>query len=434
MPETLVIRLPDDETSTAECVLVDPHGAPGPAERASLEEAARLGEGRKVIGLVPASLVLRTRANIPLKNKSKIQQALPFALEEQLAADVDAQHFAFAPRDMDGSIPVAVVAADLVEGWLERFASAGIRPDALFAESDALTAMPSTITVLVDGDTIVIRAADGTVTTADPDSLQALLELILETPQAPAAGDETATDEQADDSDLDKVPVNLLVYCNEADHERFAVFWDMLRLRVDSLDVRILADGALPRLASHIVSSGGVNLLQGRYAPKRQMPVQWRQWQLPGALVAGVVAAALLLSGIELWQLSSEEQALDAAAVQLLATTFPGSGDSDDPWSALRSRLGDTGSEEVVATGPGFAGALEALGTAYRATGDINLQALSYRDGKLDVQLIAPNVQRLEQLRLGIAEAGDFEAEIQSANPDGDTVRGRMKISPRGAG
>jgi len=442
MPETLVIRLPEDATHAAECILVDGNGAPvAGAETTPLEQAASLSEGRRVVGLVPASHVLRTRADIPLRNKARIQQALPFALEEQLAADLDNQHFAFSARDEGGRIPVAVVARRRVSEWLEQLTAAGIKPDAIFSESDGITTVPSTVTVLVDGERIIIRDADGGTTVADPESLQAILELMFDEPAdvvTPAEADPAAADEADEDAaadpaktDSDNTPVNILVYCNESDYERFAVLWEMLRLRVESLDVKILPDGALPRMASHIVTAGGVNLLQGGFAPKRELPVQWRQWKLPGLLVLGLLALLVLQSGLNLWQLSSEENDLDAAASQLLTSTFPDAGDANDPWAELRSRLGDT--ETVVeAAGPGFAEAVEALAAAFESTRDITLEGMSFRDGKLDLQLIAPSVERLDALRQGIVSSGKFSAEIQSANPDGDTIKGRIKISAAG--
>ncbi len=437
MPETLVIRLPDDAAAAAECILVDNAGAPlGPATEDTLEQFAELSAGRRVIGLVPASRVLRTGASIPLRNKARIRQALPFALEEQLAADVEGQHFAFGGRDDAGRIPVAVVAENCVQNWLQQLLDAGIKPDAIFAESDGLSAVPATVIVLVDGGRIIIRDIDGSTTVADPDSLQAIIELMLDSKAAiadapvAAAADQDAAD-TAVDPDADNVPINLLIYSGEDDYERFAVLWDMLRLRVASLDVKILPDGALPRLASQIATAGGVNLLQGVFAPKRELPVQWRQWQLPGMLLGGLLVMALLQAGIGLWQLRGEEQALDQAASELFASTFPNAGATGDPWSALRSRLGNT----VTAadpTAPGFAEAIEVLAGAFAATPDIKMEALSFRDGKLDLQLIAPSVERLDLLRQGIAAAGKYDADIQSANPDGSIIKGRLRIATAG--
>ena len=439
MAETLVIRLPEHDGNSAECLVVDSGGAPlGDVTSGSLEEAADLCDGRRIIGLVPASSVLRTQADIPLKNKAKIQQALPFALEEQIAADVDDQHFAFGARDANGQIPVAVVAAATVAGWLENFGAAGIRPDALFAESDALTLVPSTITALIDGEHIIVRDAEGVTTIADPDSLQAILELLVD-----AASGETDEDTEGDgedkdedeDADRTKNPVNILVYCGEQDYERYAIIWDMLRLRVDSLDVKIMPDGALPRLASQISTGDGVNLLQGPYAPKRELPVDVEKWRFPALLLGGLIVLLLLRSGADLWSLSSEEAALDAAAGELLTTTFPDANPENDPWSQLNSRLGaGTGDSEggIAGNGAGFADALAALAAAKTRTPAIRIDALGYRDGKMDLQLVAPSVDELDKLRQGVVAGGKLSAEIQSANPDGDTIKGRMRITIAG--
>ncbi len=449
MPETLVIRLPEDPAAAAECILVDNAGAPmGPATTDTLDQVAELGEGRRIIGLVPASCVLRTGANVPLRNKARIRQALPFALEEQLAVDVEGQHFAFAGRDDSGQVPVAVVAENCVQDWLQQFVDAGIKPDAIFAESDGLGSVPSTVIVLTDGERVMIRDTRGNTTIADPDSLQSILELILDTETAAEANTPAVESDDEIDTDTDQstanngaeddlatgaAPVNILVYSAAGDYERFAVLWDMLRLRVASLDVKILPDGALPRLASQVATGGGINLLQGDFAPKREIPVQWRQWQLPGLLLGALLAIALLQSGVELWHLDTEEKALDEAASELLSATFPAATANGDPWASLRAQLGDADAAGD-ASAPGFAEAIETLSDAFAETPDITMEALSFRDGKLDLQLIAPSVEQLDKLRQGITANGSYTAEIQSANPDGSTIKGRLRIAPVGEG
>jgi general secretion pathway protein L len=434
MPETLVIRLPEQNEQQAEYLLVDHNGAPlGEAQTDSLESAAELSAGRRVIGLAPASDIYRTRADVPLRNKNRIRQALPFALEDQLARDLEGQHFAFGNRDKDGLIPVAVANEDRVAEWLEQFQTAGVSPDAIYAESDGLVPVPSTLTVLVDGTKIIIRDADGAVSIADPETLETVLELVIEQrseaiPVVSGTLDEAGEPPVDDNDELTVAPVNVLVYSNEADYERHGLLWDNLRVRVDSLDVRILSDGALPRLASHVINSGGVNLLQGTFAPRRELPVEWRQWRIPGLLIGGLIVLLLLRAGVDLWQLSSAETALDEAASTLLMTTFADGDSNREPWSQLRSRLGNVDSEAPL-TGPGFAEAIDALSAAYAKAANVNLQALSYRDGKLDVQLSAPSVESLDRIRQEIAAADNLDAEIQSANPDDDGIKGRLKIT-----
>ena len=440
MPETLVIRLPDERSAEAEWLPVNGEGVPvGAVVAGALGDATEAANDRTVVVLAPASAVLRTRASIPLKGRARIRQALPFALEEALASDIEDQHFAFEKGDAEGRIPVAVVSIDLLDTWLSALSAADIKVDALYAESDGVTVVPATITVLVDGSRILIREPDGTSTIADADSLQVVLELLLDaTTASDTVHDEAKTDDPEnaatdnsgnDDTERDANPVNLIVYTRESDHDRHAMLWDMLRLRVDSLDVKLLPDGALPRLASQIATSGGVNLLQGRYGLKTDFTIPWQQWRVAAILLAGTLALTMLQQGVYYWQLSSEESALDSAAAEVLRAAFSDAGDVQDPWIELRSRLGDTSSSEIITGGPGFAEGVELLASAFTKTASIKLEALSYRDGNIDLQLIAPNVATLDQLRQSIVASDSFNAEIQSANPDNDKIKGRMKIS-----
>jgi type II secretory pathway component PulL len=60
------------------------------------------------------------------------------------------------------------------------------------------------------------------------------------------------------------------------------------------------------------------------------------------------------------------------------------------------------------------------------------METLSFRGGELDLQLTAPDVAALDRLRQLISEAGQFTAEIQSANPDEDLIKGRIQITAAG--
>ena len=50
-------------------------------------------------------------------------------------------------------------------------------------------------------------------------------------------------------------------------------------------------------------------------------------------------------------------------------------------------------------------------------------------DPVLDLQLLAPDVGSLDKLRQLIADSGEFDATIQSANPDKDVIKGRLQIT-----
>jgi len=443
MAESLVIRLAAEPDTASDWIAVDSGGRPvSQLGSGALSDAAQAAEGRKIVALAPASSVLRTVAQIPLKGASKIRQALPFALEEQLAGAVEAQHFACGKKDAQGLVPVAVVNRGALDLWTTALEEAGLRANALYAESDCIAAVPNTVTIVIDLETVIIRDAKGIATVADHDSLEAILELLMGD-----AGHPTDTEPQREETavlesphpdadrpaELPQEPLHIVVYVHEERHAPHAMLFETLRLRVASLNVKLLPQGSLlPRLASEVVNSGGVNLLQGDYAPKTELSVRWQHWRTAVSLLVAVLIVMLMRTGIDYWQLSRSEIALDTAAQQLLSSTFPGADNTPDPWAELRARLGSAEIANPAANAAGFADAVEAVAAAFATSGDIELEALSYRDGKLDVQLLAPNVERLDQLRQGIISSGEFEAEIQSANPDDKGIKGRMKVFAAG--
>ena len=80
-----------------------------PPQHGSLIQAAPLAVGRRVAVLVPAADVVSLDADLPVGTGPKLLQAIPYALEEQLADSVDDLHFAVGTRRDDGKTPVAVV-------------------------------------------------------------------------------------------------------------------------------------------------------------------------------------------------------------------------------------------------------------------------------------------------------------------------------------
>lgn len=89
MPETLVIRLLAPSVNStaalaAQWMLVDAHGARlGAALQGSLQEAAGLAAGRRLVVLVPGADALHLEPVLPpLKGGAKLNQIVPYALEE----------------------------------------------------------------------------------------------------------------------------------------------------------------------------------------------------------------------------------------------------------------------------------------------------------------------------------------------------------------
>src|SRR5439155_128199 len=87
--------------------------------------------------------------DVPVKAGAKLQQLVPYALEEHLADDIDDLHFAIGKRAGESSrAPVAVVARALLDEWLAMLHAGGIEPEAIYADSELLPHNPGQAGVL----------------------------------------------------------------------------------------------------------------------------------------------------------------------------------------------------------------------------------------------------------------------------------------------
>ena len=427
MAEVLVIRLDERAPTAAEWILVDGQGARLAPPVTGPLEAARVDVGeRQVIVLIPSADVLTTTANIPLKSAAKIQQALPFALEESVAEDVEDLHFAAGQRRDDGEIPVAVVnRAKLVE-WLDLLDDAGITAHAVIAENHGLANIPGTISLIVADDQVLINDGDKT-------------ELALhgvspaEAMAAIGAYDTEEVEENDEDgagADREAPPRHVLVYCQPGTEETYK--HDLIALRHDfeSLDVKLLPDGLLPRLAVTVAAGAGVNLLQGEFGAKTEYGSYFRPWRHAAALLLVLGVVAVVGKTLSYFQLSQREAELRVQFMQEYRQIVPGAQDVADPVAAVNSLRSRTGGQ--TSSPPVFLQTLEHLSAALGENDDADVQAISYRAGVVDVRMSAPSVSVLDNVQRLVDEAGAFEAEIQSTDQDGDKVNSRIQIKAAG--
>ena len=419
MTETLVVRLGTDPGNPVEWVVADDTGAVVTAPSSGpLDGAAASAAGRRVVVLLPAALILRTRTEVPVKGTGRIAQALPFALEDQVTEDVEELHFAAGTRLADGQVAVAVVRREHLTRWLAALAGAGIHPQGVYAESDALADIPGTAVLLLEAQQAILRDAGGDPVVWEPDALDALLEVWLA---------------QARPAVVDGVvpPRNLQVY--DATNDGVANdFWQALQERLGSLEVRRLPDGSLLRLAAGIVTSPGVNLLQGDFAPRSSLGSYWVRWRLAASLVLGLGVLALISSAADAWRLRQESAALAIELEQAVSYTFPGTPAGADIRGLVSARLQAAPAGGNAGQGSQFLSTLRTVADAVTRTGSASIESLNYRAGVLELQVRAPSAETLDGIRRLVAENGQLKAEIQSSNAVGEQIQGRIRITTGG--
>src|SRR5688572_14076351 len=109
--DTLLISLPAHGDDGIRWSVIS-SGASGatPVLTGSLGDCTHAAQGRRVIVLAPSEALLLACAKLTARNRTQLIKALPYALEEQLAQDIDDLHFAIGNKLADGRYPAAVVA------------------------------------------------------------------------------------------------------------------------------------------------------------------------------------------------------------------------------------------------------------------------------------------------------------------------------------
>src|SRR6201985_1532183 len=99
MADWLLLRLPRIPEQPATWLFVDAKVvATGPPQSGPLSLAAPRTAGRRICVLVPGTDVLVAEPELQTKAGTKLQQLVPYALEETLADDIDDLHFAVGRR------------------------------------------------------------------------------------------------------------------------------------------------------------------------------------------------------------------------------------------------------------------------------------------------------------------------------------------------
>jgi general secretion pathway protein L len=412
MADWLLLRLPRTPQEQATWLVVDAQGAAtGPPQGGPLSLAAARAAGRHVAVLVPGTDVLLAQPELPpAKAGTRLQQLVPYALEEQLAEDIEELHFAVGRRQEDSArVNVAIVARKLMDEWTMLLKSNGLEPEALYADSELLPHNPGQAVILLDGDAVVVRPPSGTVVTLPADALGEALDIALSGIEAGTPGGR-----------------GLILYTGAAEWQRHSSKIEAARERFEGIQIQLLTGGPLALFAQQLPTIAATNLLQGPYTPATTHPVGWSAWRVAAMLLAGLICLHIAGKAAELSVLEHADHRLDASMAQVFRTAMPGQPETYEARRQMERRLAQARASEASG---GFLRALDALVQAHRAAPEAVLEALTFRDGSLELKASAPSVESLDRLSRQLQQQG-WQARLVAGSPAGSAYEGRIQMSP----
>jgi len=269
--------------------------------------------GRDVIVIIPAEDVLLTSAKLPKMSSSRLAQALPFALEEQLVGDIESLHFACATTQADGSMPVAVVTKEKMRQWFAQLQSWNIRVDAFVP---AMLAQPYSASAwyVTLGEIAYVRTGLCQGFACDPDNLGEFLNIAM-------LGSDTRPE-----------VVHVHNYTGSPLHpelkEQLAIQETMFSSE------RLLADLALKTDASVL------NLLQGEFAVKKsRLPQTKKMTQAFTYFAVALVFLLFLYPTVSYFILNQKVGDIDAQIAQIYKRNFPQSASLVAPKMRMQEKL-----------------------------------------------------------------------------------------------
>ena len=431
MADWLLLRLPHADGEPASWLVADAHGAPlGGVEHGPPAQAVHAAAGRRVCALVPGADVLLAEPELPAKAGAKLQQLLPYALEEHLADDIDELHFAIGRRIPDSPrAPVAVVSRGLMDEWLAMLKAAGIEPECLYADSELLPRNPGQAVALLEEDSVYVCAPGGAPVSLPADALEEALAIAQSAPAGSSPQEISPHGVSAHPADTGEAAGarGLILYTGAAEWQRNAATVEAVRNRFEGIRVQLLTGGPLALFAQQLPVATPINLLQGVYAPKNPHAVGLRAWRVAAVLLACLVGLHVAGKATELHYLKTKEREVDASIRDTLHAAMPGEADTRDARHRMEQRL------LAVRSGgsTGLLAALEALAYARNSAPGTSVQALNFHDGVLDMKLAAPDAASLGHLSQLLRNSG-WQAEILGGNKVGSSYEGRVQIHAGG--
>jgi general secretion pathway protein L len=375
----------------------------GSLGRGTLQAAQAAAAGRRITALVDAIDVLTAEAALPAASQGRLRQIAPFSLEESLATDVDEMVFAIGSRLPSGATLVATAAKDCVDAWLAELRAAGIVPNTLCSEADGIPDIPATLILVIEGERIAGRKPGRAPFVLEGLSLEQALPLVLA--------------RKPDEAELHHVRA----FADAAGHAHFAEELAALGSRFASADVKILNDGVFAYLAATLAQRPGTNLLQGAYAPKSNWLALMKPWRVAASFVAASIVLGLLAQGAQVLQLRRTDAALDAV-VGPACQRVVGDSSISACQREVRQRLGSSSSNATE----DFLSTLAAVAAARDP--QMRMDALSYRNRAMSLQVVAPSAGAFAQLDRELEETRRFSVELESNNPVDDGTEGRLRI------
>ena len=410
MSDTLLIYYNIDNTHQATWSLCNEAGElTARITTGSLDELSELADRHPAVVLLNSQCLHINQLQLPTQNMQKMMKAIPYALEEFIAEDIENFHFVISKDKHGKTTSVAGIDKTTLQNIIQVFQQANIFiekivPDVLCMPADSVNLQWACLNYQ-DNSYLQTDTLNGMMVSHDilPYVLTSMLD------------------------DKKQTPPEKIIFFNE--QENSSAF-DEIKIENKGIELINVVYNSHPLVVfcGHYKQALALNLLQHEFKPKRESSGYWQHWRLAASLAAVWLTLHLGLTGFQYAKLTEENQNTKAEIEKIYKTAFPQSRKIVNPRVQMEQKL----KELISNSGNSSNGLLfllaESFGTLTHDKANITLQSLTFRNNRMDIGLDSTNLQAIENLNKNLNNNTKIKSEITSSSSEKDKVKGNLRI------
>lgn len=350
--------------------------------------ADHIGDAQVVI-VLPCQPISLYEVDLAANSDKHIRASLPYALEEELASDIELNHFAY--RRIAGGVHAAVVLQEQIEAWLAELDELGVKPAVLLPEACLLPANGYSLILHDEGFFMQFAGENKETLAGGLDMLPTWLQFHLDDEGLPQNTQLHVWDLRVQARDV--IPV-----LQELEHVKV-----VYRGNVHVPD-RVFAD-----LIQGYQKNREINLLQGEYDNSGSfLRDTWNTYQYAVYLGLAVFVIGLLGMWLRADALEKKFRHLTQQAEQVYRSTFPNAKRVEDPKIQMQQQLKRI-QDNATARANDFVAMLASVGNVLQRYGKGKIDRMTFQKGKLRIDLLVDSKQDIEQIARQLRELPDIQ-------------------------
>ena len=367
MAKRLVVFAGSDPTDFVQWRITDDRTQQHDSGACDLEDLPTTGFSSCYL-VLPGDRINTHLTTLSAKNERQIRAAAPFAIEDDVASDLEDVHLALGPLVSETGIRIVqAIDRQYLSAWLDAAKATGLALNSIVADHTLLSSSDEACRRIGVGGRSLISYGLWSASIDDALKDQLTLPAITEAASVLSSSPES----QAENPEISDIEV----------------------------------DDPLSYLSEKTFGST-ISLMQGEFEDRNasgNSPLDFSQWRIPAVLVASV---ALLLSGLTTYEgvrYRQETQIARAETESIFKAAFPDVTRVVNPRAQLRAQLGSSGS-----SGSDFLALNSILTSAIEANTGVDVHSIRYdvQQSQLQASISFSAYSDLAQLKEGIGGLG----------------------------